>query len=43
MLGIWHRGEWLKRYLAHPFYGWVELDIPSSVGLLHSLMRNSFP
>jgi len=21
---IWHKGEWLKRDLAHPFYGQVE-------------------
>ena len=24
MLGIWHGVDWLKRYLAHPVYGWVE-------------------
>ena len=29
MLGIWHRGEWLKRDLAQPFYDWVEHGSPS--------------
>jgi len=24
MLGIWHRGEWMKRDLAQSFYGKVE-------------------
>jgi len=28
MLGIWHEGEWFKRYLAHPFYDWVEHGSP---------------
>jgi len=28
MLGIWHRGEWLKRDLAQPFYGQVEFESP---------------
>ena len=30
MLGIWHRGHWLKRDLAHPIYGWVERCSPIS-------------
>lgn len=30
MLGIWHRGEWLKRDLAQPFYGRVEHGSPIS-------------
>jgi len=30
MLGIWHRGEWMKRYLAQPFYGLVERGSPIS-------------
>ena len=28
MLGIWHKGEWLKRDLAKPFYGRVERGSP---------------
>jgi len=30
MLGIWHEDEWLKRYLAQPFYGRVEHGSPIS-------------
>jgi len=30
MLRIWHGGEWLKRDLSHPFYGWVEHGSPIS-------------
>ena len=28
MFGIWHRGEWMKRDLGHPFYGSVECGSP---------------
>jgi len=28
MLGIWHRGDWLKRDLAQPIYGRVEHGSP---------------
>ena len=28
MLGIWHRGDWLKRNLAQPIYGQVERGSP---------------
>jgi len=28
MLGIWHVGEWLKKYLAQPLYGQVECGTP---------------
>jgi len=38
MIGIWNRGEWLKRDLAQLFYGWAEhgrqilgLDSASSI------------
>ena len=31
MLGIWHKGEWLKRDLYQPFYGWVERGSPISI------------
>ena len=30
MLGIWHRGDWMKRHLAQPIYGWVECGSPIS-------------
>jgi len=30
MLGIWNMGEWLKRDLAHTFYGCVERGSPIS-------------
>jgi len=30
MLGIWHRGEWMKRDLAQPFHGRVEHGSPIS-------------
>ena len=43
MLGIWHRGEWLKIYLAQPIYGRVESGSPIPGWFLHSLMRSSFP
>ena len=39
MLVIWHGGEWLKRDLAQPFYGWVECGSPiPSLGFA-SLMK----
>jgi len=28
MLEIWNGGEWLKRELVQPFYGWVERGSP---------------
>ena len=28
MLGVWYGGEWMKRYLAKPFYGQVERGSP---------------
>ena len=42
MLGIWHGGDWLKRYLAHPIYGLVERGSPILGWLLHSLIRVTF-
>ena len=30
MLGIWHGGNWLKRDLDQPIYGWVECGSPIS-------------
>jgi len=42
MLGIWHGGEWLKRYLAQPFYGWVECSSPISSLDFTSLMEGHF-
>ena len=42
MLGIWHEGEWLKRDLAQPFYGWLERGSPI-LGLdFASLMKGYF-
>ena len=34
MLGIWYGGEWLKRDLVQPFYGWVEHSSPISSWLI---------
>ena len=42
MLGIWHRGEWLKRDLAQPFYGQVERGNPISGLDFSSLMKAYF-
>ena len=28
MLRIWNMGDWMKRELAQPIYGWVEPDSP---------------
>ena len=42
MLGIWHRGDWLKRYLAKPIYGQVQCSNPILSFILHSLTRGSF-
>ena len=42
MLGIWHKGEWMKRDLAQSFYGWVERGSPI-LGLdFASLMKSYF-
>jgi len=41
MLGIWHGGEWLKRDLTQPFYGYVERGSPIS-GWLISLSNEKF-
>jgi len=41
MLGIWHKGDWLKRDLAQKIYGRVERGSPIPGWFLHSLMRNS--
>jgi len=30
MLGIWQRGDWMKRDLAQPIYGWVKHGSPIS-------------
>ena len=43
MLGIWHRGDWMKRYMAQSIYGRMERGSPIPDRLLHSLMRSSFP
>jgi len=42
MLGIWHRGEWLKRDLAQPFYGRVERGSPILCLVFTSLMKVYF-
>lgn len=42
MLGIWHRGEWLKRDLAQPFYDWVERGSPISGFDFASLIKAYF-
>lgn len=31
MVGIWHGGEWLNRYLDQPFHGRVERGSPISI------------
>ena len=35
MLGIWHGGDWMKRYLAQPIYGQVECDSPILGWIFH--------
>jgi len=30
MLGIWHMGEWMKRDLDQPLYGWADCGSPIS-------------
>jgi len=42
MLGIWHRGEWLKRDLVQPFYGWVECGSPIPGLDFESLIKGYF-
>jgi len=43
MLAIWHRGEWLKRDLAQPFYGKVERGSPISSWFIAFINEKSFP
>ena len=43
MLGIWHRGELLKRDLAQPFYGRVERGSPISVWFITSINETFIP
>lgn len=43
MLGIWHAGEWMKRYLAKPFYSWVERGSPISGWFIAFFNRKVFP
>jgi len=43
MLGIWHRGGWLKRDLAEPFYGPVEHVSPISNWFIAFINEKSFP
>ena len=42
MLGIWHGGDWLKRDLAQPIYGWVEHGSPISGWILRPLISDHF-
>jgi len=42
MLGIWHKGEWMKRDLDKPFYGWVERGSPIPGLNFASLMKCYF-
>jgi len=42
MLGIWHRGEWMKRELAQPFHSRVECGSPIQGWIFHSLIRGYF-
>ena len=41
MLGIWHKGDCLKRDLAQPIYGWVECGSPISSWFI-SFINNKF-
>jgi len=41
MLGIWHGDQWLKRYLAQLFYGWVERGSPI-LGLDFALLMKGY-
>jgi len=43
MLGIWHRGEWVKRDLAQPFYDQVEHGSPISGWFIAFINEKSFP
>ena len=43
MLGIWHRGEWLKRDLAQPFYGQVERGSPISNSFIAFINEKFIP
>ena len=43
MLGIWHRGEWLKRDLTQPFYGRVECGSPISSWLIALITEKFIP
>jgi len=42
MVGIWDGGEWMKRDLAQPFYGWVEHGSCISSLVFASLMKGYF-
>ena len=39
MLGIWHKGDWLKIDLAQPIYGQVEHGSPIPSWFLYLLIR----
>ena len=41
MLRIWHKGEWLKRDLAQPFYGHVECGSPIP-GLVFASLKKCY-
>ena len=43
MLGIWHGGEWMKRDLAHPFYGQVERGSPITSWIFHHQYEVIYP
>jgi len=43
MIGIWHEGDSLKRYLVHPILGWLEHGSLKSSWPNHSLIRVSSP
>jgi len=43
MLRIWHKGEWLKRDLAQPFYGQVEYHSPISGCFIAFINEKSIP
>ena len=43
MLGIWHRGEWMKRSLAQPIYGQVECGSPISGWFIEFINEKFIP
>ena len=43
MIGVWHKGEWLKRDLTQPFYGRVERDCPTTGWFITFINEKSIP